>query len=279
MSPLILLNPSTRFDMVNSFPVDYMHCVLLGVTKQLLDQWFNSKHYKSHWYIGTSKDQVDQRLLSIKPPSDVPRVPRTVKVAQRWKGAECRSWLLFYSGPVLHKILPTKFLKHWLLLVAAILVFLKETISQCDLAEATSEITQFVHEIPATYGLCHMSFNIHQLTHLPFSVRMHGPLWSISAFSFEGHNSKLTSLCHGTNYILTQIARQFSTLQLLPMFLKLSQTTCRGNSSHRVDKLVNDWIGGYPLIAKAKEVDGIVLIGCPHQKTLEPDEKYSVSSL
>ena len=79
VSPLILLNPSTGFDMVNSFPVDYMHCVLLGVTKQLLDLWFNSKHHKSHWYIGTSKDQVDQRLLSIKPPSDVPRVPRTMK--------------------------------------------------------------------------------------------------------------------------------------------------------------------------------------------------------
>lgn len=50
---LILLDPSTGFDMVNSFPVDYMHCVVLGVTKQFLDPWFNSKHHNSPSFIGT----------------------------------------------------------------------------------------------------------------------------------------------------------------------------------------------------------------------------------
>ncbi len=37
VSPLVLLNSSTGFDIVNSFPTDYMHCVLFGVTKQFLD--------------------------------------------------------------------------------------------------------------------------------------------------------------------------------------------------------------------------------------------------
>jgi len=272
VSPLVLLNPSTGFDIVNSFPIDYMHCVLLGVTKQFLDLWFNSKYHDSPWYIGTSHKLVDQRLLTIKPPSDIPRIPRTVKVAQRWKAAECRSWLLFYSGPVLYKILPTKMLKHWLLLVTAIFCFLKDTVTENDLAAATSKITKFVQEIPTIYGLCQMSFNVHQLTHLPFSVKMYGPLWCTSAFSFEGHNQKLKRLCHGTNSIPSQIARQFNILQSIPQLLK--ETTTSADVSNRVAKLVNDWLGVYPLVAKAQKLESLVLLGCSRQKMLDHKEKF-----
>ncbi len=79
-----------------------------------------------------------------------------------------------------------------------------------------------------------MSFNVHQLTHLPFSVRMYGPLWCTSAFAFEGHNQKLKGLCHGTNYIPSQIARQFNILQSIPQLLK--QTMTSADVSNRVEK-------------------------------------------
>ncbi|XP_062858563.1 uncharacterized protein LOC134320859 [Trichomycterus rosablanca] len=55
LSPLILLSSSTGFDIVKSFPVDYMHCVLLGVTKQYLDLWFNSKYHDCPWYSVSQK--------------------------------------------------------------------------------------------------------------------------------------------------------------------------------------------------------------------------------
>ncbi|XP_043233095.1 uncharacterized protein LOC122387207 [Amphibalanus amphitrite] len=40
VSPLHLLPPCVELDLVNGFPVDYMHCVLLGVTRQLFCLWF-----------------------------------------------------------------------------------------------------------------------------------------------------------------------------------------------------------------------------------------------
>ena len=38
------------FDIVNGNPVDYMHCVLLGVVKQLFKLWFTSTYHRCEWY-------------------------------------------------------------------------------------------------------------------------------------------------------------------------------------------------------------------------------------
>ncbi|KAI2645392.1 hypothetical protein H4Q32_030007 [Labeo rohita] len=219
VSPLVLLNPSTGFDIVNSFSIDYMHCALLGVTKQFLDLWFNSKYHDSPWYIGTSHKHVDQRLLTADCESNAKvegcRMPKLAIVLQ-WACS------VQDSSNKISETLATS-----------------DTITENEWAAATSKI-KFVQEIPTTYGLCQMSFNVHQLTHLPFSVKMYGPLWCTSAFSFEGHNQKLKRLCHGTNYIPSQIARQFNMLQSIPQLLK--QTMTSADVSNRVDKLVNDWL-------------------------------------
>lgn len=274
VSPLILLH---GFDMVKSFAIDYMHCVLLGVTKQFLDIWLNSKHHSEPWYIGTSQNKIDAKLLPITPPSDVPRVPRTVHVAHKWKAAECRSWLLFYSLPVLNLILPNKYLKHWSLLVNAIFLLLKDKVMNVDLANASTCIKKFVNQIPQMYGMCHMSYNVHQLQHLTDSVQLHGPLWSSSAFVFEGQNQKLTSLCHGTQYIPQQIAFRFSILQSLPNLLEDSKND--SEITIRIEKIVTDWIRRYPLRVKALELTNVVLIGCPKQKELNNVELSLLSHI
>lgn len=262
VSPLLILN---GFDMVKSFSIDYMHCVLLGVTKQFLDMWLNSKNHCEPWYIGTSHNKIDEKLLPITPPSDVPRVPRTVHVAHKWKAAECRSWLLFYSLPILNMILPNKYLKHWSLLVNSIFLLLKDNVINKDLANKSTYIKKFVNQIPEIDGMCYMSYNVHQLTHLTDAVQLHGPLWSFSAFVFEGQNQKLISLCHGTQYIPQQIAYSFSVLQSLPTLLDISKSD--SNTAHKIDKMVNDWISRYPLTQKAFKFQNVVLIGCPHNNS------------
>ena len=68
-SPLLKL-PSS--DIVNGIGIDAMHCVFLGVVKQLVGLWFNSKHSGQRWYCGNS---VDKRLLEIKPASVITRIP------------------------------------------------------------------------------------------------------------------------------------------------------------------------------------------------------------
>ena len=108
------------YNVVKGNVVDYMHCVLLGVTKMLLKLWFNSEHSKEMWYCGTKVLEADSRLLQIKPPLTITRTPRSIQQHRAyWKASEYRAWLLFYSVPVMMSILPQEYLVHHMLLVEA----------------------------------------------------------------------------------------------------------------------------------------------------------------
>ncbi|KAL1472501.1 hypothetical protein MTO96_022955 [Rhipicephalus appendiculatus] len=67
-SPLCRLK---HFDIVTGQAVEYMHCVLIGVTKCFTDNWFDSSNSQQPFYIGspTTLARVDERLLEIKPPT------------------------------------------------------------------------------------------------------------------------------------------------------------------------------------------------------------------
>ena len=72
---------------MNGISIDAMHCVFLGVVKQLVGLWFQSKHSGQRWYCGNSVEKVDERLLEIKPPSVITRVPRSIEHHVKfWKG-------------------------------------------------------------------------------------------------------------------------------------------------------------------------------------------------
>lgn len=98
--PSALINLQ-HFDIVWSFTPDYMHCVLLGVTRQLTELWLAS--VGEPFYIGAPDDlyELDERLLSIKPPLCFPRLPRSLLQRKYWKATEWQQWLLFFRCLVL----------------------------------------------------------------------------------------------------------------------------------------------------------------------------------
>lgn len=86
-----------KYDLVRGTAVDYMHGVLLGVTRMLLSLWFGSEHHTELWYCGHQVQLCDNRLASIKPPCFVTRTPRSIsKHRNYWKASEYRNWLLFF---------------------------------------------------------------------------------------------------------------------------------------------------------------------------------------
>jgi hypothetical protein len=101
-----------NFDIINGMVPDYMHCICLGVVRQMAKLWFEAKNHDCAYYIGNSISLVDKRLLSIKPPCSISRTPRSLSVMKFWKAHEWLVWLLFYSLPVLKDILHQKYYTH-----------------------------------------------------------------------------------------------------------------------------------------------------------------------
>lgn len=44
-----VLHELTEFDVIDGNPVDYMHCILLGVVRTFVSLWFDSKHHREPW--------------------------------------------------------------------------------------------------------------------------------------------------------------------------------------------------------------------------------------
>ena len=163
-----------EFNLIEGYVPDYMHCVCLGVTKMLLDMWTSTKNHAEQFYIGR-RDQlanINSRLLSIRPPREVSRLPRTVKVKSDWKASEWRSWLLFYGVPCLTEVLQTRYLSHLALLSSAICLLIQDSITPHQLQVADGMLFEFVVNFQLLYGVSCMTFNPR-----PFSVFRHLRQW------------------------------------------------------------------------------------------------------
>ena len=66
-------------DLVDSVPVDYMHAVLEGVTRDLLRRWFLPKHHSGAAYLGSKVKVIDKLLLRQQPPHELSRPPRSLE--------------------------------------------------------------------------------------------------------------------------------------------------------------------------------------------------------
>lgn len=74
----------------------------------------------------------------------MPKSGRSLDDLAYWTGRELENWTLFISVPILYKILPDNYLKHWALLVQDCHLLLSTKISKEMLDVADQLITDFV---------------------------------------------------------------------------------------------------------------------------------------
>jgi len=161
---------------------------------------------KQHRYFGKKVDAVDKLLLSIKVPTWVTRRPRTIAHhLSYWKASEVRSWILYYSLPLLAGVLPQVYLDHWALLVCGFWLVLQGSISKDDLTLTRWLFQNYVHNLGLLYGAHHCTMNAHNLLHLADTVEKVGPLWANSCFSFEAENAMLNQEILGTNNVVKMV--------------------------------------------------------------------------
>ena len=194
----------SHYDIIKGTSIDYMHRVLLGVNKLFMSLWFGTTHNGKRYYIGRNIALVDKRLSEIKPPSFITRKPRKVSEHFKYfKASEYRSFLLHYSLPIFHNILPINYWNHYALLVISIHTLLQQSISEIQIHCCEEMIRKFCHRFEEDTQ-CTFLF------HLTDCVRELGPLWVYSCFYFENQNGILKSLVHGTQQVDKQILSSFS---------------------------------------------------------------------
>lgn len=218
-------------DYVKSTAIDIMHCAYEGVMKQLLKIWFDVKFNKHAASLIEFKEIINTRIRSLKPPSFVPRIPRSITDSLYFKASEYKAFLYYYSLPLLHDIMDSQFFNHHILLVHGLSLLNSSSISELDILEAQSVLTEYVARFEFLYGAKNMSSNIHLLLHLPDNVRKFGPLWVTSCMTFENLNGVLKSFVHGTRYahlqIYSAVSKFLSAAELKQKFLNKNSETYR----------------------------------------------------
>ncbi|VDI77376.1 Hypothetical predicted protein [Mytilus galloprovincialis] len=205
-SPLLDLK---NFDIVSGTPPDYMHGVLLGVTKTLLYKWFSSTESKKEYFIGDKVKLISKRLNSIKPPESMERLPRDLeKNYTHFKATELQAWLIYYGIPCVEGILPNKYLEHFACLAEGVYFLLGDKISKNDLQRAHILLDAFFRNFSNLYPAGSCGLNVHNIgMHMVEYVRVLGPLWSWSCFPFEDCNSMITKTVHGTGDVTKQVMK------------------------------------------------------------------------
>lgn len=193
-------------DFIQGTAIDYMHCIFSGVVKKLLHFWFDCSFSSEPFSLYALSGVVDSRLICIKPPKFVHRMPRTVSDLCHWKASELKMWFFYYSVVILEGIMNPIYFRHYLLLVSGISLLNSSCVTVKSVEDAERLLHEFVRECPTLYGIQFCSINVHQILHLPDCVRRLGPLWVYSCFPYEDINGKILKLVHGTTHIESQIA-------------------------------------------------------------------------
>lgn len=94
-------------------------------------------------------------------------------------------------------------------------LLLQNNISQDDLQKCEINLLRFVAEFEILYGEEYVTFNIHTLLHVVQSIRMAGPLWATSAFTFESTSYHLKQQVSGAKGIDDQICKKYLRKNLL----------------------------------------------------------------
>lgn len=182
-------------DLVTVFPIDYMHCVLLGVMRQMLHCLIKVRKrpfsLKSNAVIAINENL---RALRKCMPREFARKQRTFDDIEHWKATEFRMFLSYTGIAAFKGILPDKYYNHFMLLVCSmrILTHKKDCLHNRECANQL--LQDFVETFGTLYGEEHISYNVHSLLHIAEDVKIFGHIDGYSAFKFENYMQQLKKM-------------------------------------------------------------------------------------
>jgi len=123
-------------DMIKSASADAMHCVYMGVTKQMLNLLFDSAYsnlIEYPFYLSAKVGAANKLLSAVKLPHFVQRELVPFDKLSFWKASVYRNFLLNVALPLFAILMKTEYIEHFKLLVIGISLCNSESVSEADL--------------------------------------------------------------------------------------------------------------------------------------------------
>lgn len=238
-SPLSVL----PMGLVSNVPFEYMHLVLLGVTKKLITAWLEGNYAVSK-LSGRQINIISARLLScsVYCPREFSRRCRSIVEYKTFKATEFRTFLIYTGPSVLHNVVTQNVYVHFLFFSCAIRILMSNVSSDEDILFAEKALRKFVILSENLYGIEFMSYNLHGLLHLANDVKLLGKLDSFSAFDFENYISEFRKFVRKPHLPLQQFVRRLHELNINAISLDLnnSDSVIRASCTHKNGPLVHN---------------------------------------
>ncbi len=224
-------NPlSAVIDIPSQVPLDYMHLVLHGHTKWLLNQFFNSSK-DNEFNISHKIDILNSKLKLIQRPHSITRKICSLFDYHKWKASELKLFLLYLSIPMFLNALPTRYFYLISCYVIAIRHMYEPIEDENNLVVAENIIQQYFDSLQYEFGdYAHL--------HLPNQIRYHGPLKSNSQFVFEGAIFNTKRVVNGTTGFLNQIVNQINNEREFATFIEKTSFN-NDKVKHYTEKIID----------------------------------------
>lgn len=193
-----------------------------------------------------------------------------------FKAHEWIIFLLAYSLPVFQKFMKKEYFEHWALLVDGISILVKESIAKSRIIYATQCFISFINGVETLYGKKHVSYNVHQLAHLPESVENWGPLFTHSAFIYEDFYQNIQNYVKSANGVSIQICDAFRLKCVIDRLLII----CDKDLNFYQREYLNNVLKIKPKLISTRTIGSIGVLGKPTIMTYLPNYLYlSVSRI
>lgn len=166
-------------------PSEFMHSILLGVVKLVVDAWIGKVEHVPRHLTQAQINLVNSRLETIKFPCNQLRKMPTLGSKDKWKAFDYEIFLC-YGYLSLQNVLPKAYFENFLKLTKIITTLNKRNISLTnDIQPTRILIADFISEFGRIYPQRMHRFNVHALSHFPDMVSNFGPLYNMSSFALE----------------------------------------------------------------------------------------------
>lgn len=213
---ITILEQLPNFDIIQSFILDPMHLIYLGIMKKLIILWCTGK--PPHKLRASSIESISKHLIYLKNqvPLEFNRKPRSLFEYKRWKATEFRHFVLYLGPVVLKQILNNDMYLNFLSFHIAITILSNGKLNIHFREQADVCLQYFLQTFSILFGKENVSHNFHCLLHLANNSDLN-PLDKYSAFHFENYMSSILKMIRKHDRPLAQIIRRKGEID---MFIK-----------------------------------------------------------